>query len=668
MTDSAIRRPDRLRRCLFLALAAGLATAGCGRDDGDESVRRASTELHTLTGGATTVVPSKNRESTYAKAIEAAKPGVDAGPEASAAALVLTGQAQLGQADQPLGEYARAEREFLNRVTVARSLLAAYIQHSAQAAAARQYDPTNDLAELEKGIAGHADAIAEQQKIKADIDAQIADLESRAKAELDAAGQLDAEVAQLREQATRLTAVQGEPLIRQAAEKRRAADARRMAGLQLQAQIDVTRPRSEEAGLLVDKISNQRRDLEATREELKARDAAAEQLAASAGAAASQSAEKLAAEIAEIAKLRAGAIADAAEEARTRLNTAKSTAQKATSATPAAKTLLGEVNQSLAELAWHRAFGHAGFAQLMETLAASRPALPDQAKYDADAKAAREEEKKALEEAKEAFDAARSAYAGSSAKGDAKDRLDRLANLLEKSSQRAAGDQLDLVGAFAARTPKSGDDAAPPAPDAPAASGDADLTATLETILASARQGQYASVFDHLNADTPEKQQMVASIRETLPGIMRLDAACKEKLGQSYIEASQQAAGGMAGFDGLGAGHVDQLKDLQVADLTVTVNGDTATVAAPGAAESMTFTKVDGRWLMDLPPVDMSDPTMQMGLKMMGAMGPVFDELASEVESGSLQSIQAVNVALMQKLSARPEFQQMMQQMQGGPQ
>lgn len=671
MTDSRHRRPDVLRRCTLLVMAAGLAlAAGCDRDEGARSVRQAATGMHTITGGATTVVPSKDREKAYTDVINDAKAGIDAGPEASEAALLLTAQAQLGQADEPLGRYAAAEREYLNRVTVARSHLAAYIEHSSQSSAARQYDPASDLAEIDKGIAAHTASIAEQQKTKADIDAIVTDLRARAKVELDAAAALDTEVAQLREQAARATAVQGETLIKQAAEKRRAADARRMAGLQLQAQLDVTQPQSAEAGLLVDKFTNQKEDLESTRKEIQDRDAASKQLAASAGAAAARSAEKLAAEITDIVKLRSGAIAENSEQARTRLNTAKGNAQKAGRS---AKALLGDINQSLAELAWQRAFGHAAFAQLMETLAGAQPPLADRARYEADAKAAREDEKKALDEAKEAFDAAKSAYTSTSAKGDAKDRLDRLGDLLEKSGQRATGEKLDLLAAFAAKTIKSADGEPAPAPEAAAPGGD-DLTPTLEALLTSAQQGQYEPIFDHINADTPEKQQMVAAIRGALPGLMRLETACKEKFGKGFIEASQQAAGmsGIGAMGGMGAGGLDQLKNLKVSDLTVAVTGDTATVSMPGSPEPMNFSKVDGRWLMTLPAMDLTNPMIQMSLKMLEMTGPVFGEVAAEVEGGTLQSIEAVTVSLTQKLQSKPEVLQMMQEIQqqmqqGGP-
>lgn len=665
MTDLRHRRPVVLRRCALLVVSAGLALAlGCERDEGGQSVRQSSTGLHTLTGGATTTVWPDTREAAYAQVIDQAKAGVDGGRESADAALLITGQAQLGQADEPLRLYAAAERDYLNHATIARSLLAAYIEHSAQAAAARQYDPAQEIAGIEKGIAEQAAAIAEQQQVKGQIDAEVAGLAARAKTELDAAAALDTEAAQLREQATRATAVQGETLIRQAAEKRRAADARRMAGLQLQAQIDVTQPRSAEAGLLVDKLNNLKSDLEATRQELQDRDRGAKELAAAAGAEAAKSAEQLARRVDEIVKLRAGPLAEAADQARTRLSAAKASAQKASGAGPAAKTLVGDINQSLADLAWQRAFGHAAFAQLMETLAGVQPALSDRARYEADAKTAREEEKKALEEAKEAFDAAKSAYGSSGAKGEAKDRLERLSMLLEKSAARAGGEKLDLLAAFSAKMQKTeaGGDAPAPAPAAPA--GD-DLTPTLELILTSAQQNQFDPVLDLIHADTPEKQQLVSAMRSVLPAVARLDAACKEKFGQSFAEAARQTGGGVGGLPG-GMGGFDQFKNLKASDLTVNITGDTATVADPTGGQPMNFTKVDGKWMIELPPLDLADPNMQMAFKAMGLMGPVFDELAAEVQAGTLQSAQAVIVAMTQKLASNPEIQQMMMQQQGG--
>lgn len=672
MTELCHLRPVASCRCTLLALCTGLAlVSGCDRDEGDRSVRDASTGLHTLTGGATTIVPAEKREQAYGQVVDQAKPAVDAGPQASGAGLLLTAQAQLGLADEPLGRYAAAEREFLNRVTVARSLLAAYIEHSSQAAAARQYDPAQSLADIDKGIAERTAAIAEQQGIKAQIDQQVAELRARAKTELDAAAALDTEVALLREQAGRVTAVQGEGLIRQAAEKRRAADARRMAGLQLQAQVDVTEPRSVEAGMLVDKLTNLKDDLESTRRELQERDRASKELAASAGAEAAKSAERLATEIEEIVKLRAGALAEQAEQAQARLATARGSAQKAGSAGGAAKTLLGDINQSIAELAWQRSFGHAGFAQLMENLAAVQPALPDQAKYDADAKAAREEEKKALDEAKEAFEAAKSAYTGSGARGEAKDRLERLGNLLEKSAARAGGEKLDLLGAFAAKMQKSEDGEEAPAPDAPAPGGE-DLNTVLEELLAAVQQGQYDVMFDRMNADTPEKQQFVAANRESTAAFMRLDAACKAKLGQSLTEGIQQAAAGLPGVGAAGAGMLaglEQIKSATLADLAIESAGQTATVQVPGAPAPWAFTLVDGRWLLDVPTLDMQDPTVQLALKLAPVNSQVMDELAAEVESGALASTQAVIVALRQKMMQRPEVQELMQQLQqGGPQ
>lgn len=663
LTDIHARRPVAFRRSALLLIAAGLAVAaGCDRDEGSASVRRASTGLHTITGGATTVTPAGVREKTYNDVVNEAKAGIDAGAVSQNAALLVTAQAQLGQADEPMSQYAAAEREALNRVTVIRSLLAAYVEHSAMAAAARQYDPAQDLAAIEQGIAGKAKEIAAQDKVRADVDARVQALRADAKTELDAAAALDAEAAQLRDQASKVSAVQGEPLVKQAAEKRRAADARRMKGLQIQAQIDVTVPQSEEAKLVAEQFAKQKEDLEATRQELMDRDRAAKEQAAAATAEAARTAQRLASELDELAKLRDGGMAQAAEQSQSRLNAAKASAQKAANA-PGAKALLGDINQALAELAWQRAFGFSTHAQLLESIAATSPAVPEQARLADAAKASREGEKKSLEEAKEAFDAAKSAYEGAGARGEAKERLERLGELLDKSAKRAGGDKLDLLGAFAVRKRKADAEEAAPADAAPAAGMDPDLRATIESMLAAISQDQLDPYFEHFDTSTPEAQQLLASTR----GMAKLEAACKAKFGES-IMASLAQMGGMGGAADAGLAEFERIKALSVDDFTAEVNGDTATATAPGLPQPWRFVRKDGRWMVEVevPAEVAQNPMAQQAMKLMGVMGPVFEELTAEVESGRLGSIQAVTTAMTQKMMANPEFQQIMRQMQGG--
>lgn len=664
-TDLNSRRPNLFRRTIILAAAAGLAVAvGCDRDEGSRSVREASTGLHTVTGGATTVTPAGVREKTYAGVINSAKAGTDGSTSANAA-NVVTAQAQLGQATEPMAKFAAAEREGANRTTVIRSLLAAYVQHSSQAAAARQYDPSKDLAEIDKNVAAKVQEIAEQEKIRADIDSQVSGLRAQAKQELDAAAGLDAEAAKFREEASKVSAVQGEGLIRQSAERRRAADAHRMKGLQFQAQVDVTEPLGREAAMLVEKLTNQKSDFEATSKELHERDAAAKALAASASAEASKSAEKLSSELSELAKLRSGAMASAAEDAQSKLNAAKGTAQKAASAGGAAKLLLGDINQTLAELSWQRSFGHGAYGQLLEAIAATQPALSDKSKYEGDAKTAREEEKKALEAAKEAFDAAKSAYQGAGAKGEAKDRLDRLGELLEKSGQRAAGEKLDLLGAFAVKATKAEEPSdAEPAPAAAGGDAEAELRTVLESMLGALAQDQYDQYFSYAEATTPEQQQIMGMMR----GLTRLDAACKAKFSESFIAKMTQmgaAMGGGAGADGVA--QFEKMKSLKVEDLTIAIDGDKAVVTPPDS-QPMNFIRKDGEWKLDLsmPPELAQNPQMQQGVKMMGLMGSVFDELAGEVDAGQYASIDAVMAGMGQKMTTKPEFLELMRQMQGG--
>src|SRR5262249_42904806 len=105
----------------------------------------------------------------------------DGTPSQAAAASILIAQSQSGLGEPAAAHANELERSVLNLLGGLRSRVGQYLTQSAGASAAASYDPSKELAEIEKADKEKADEIKSQQAKKAEIDKQAADLQAQAR-------------------------------------------------------------------------------------------------------------------------------------------------------------------------------------------------------------------------------------------------------------------------------------------------------------------------------------------------------------------------------------------------------------------------------------------------------------------------------------------------------
>ncbi len=657
----------RFPRTTLVMLLAGSCVCtftGCNRqDETAKAVKKASHEVNVIGGGGGPAATVLFENKQYAEVITLLTPVVEKGlEEEKAAALVIIAQAQMGQAAEPSGAAGALERECLDRMTIVRSLLGDWLTANARAAALEEFDPGPTLKELGTSMGQKEKLIAEQQGAKAKLDAQIADLKAQAAERAAGAQAEENSYAKLKEQASKVSAVQGEPLVKEAAEHKRKSDELRNAGALLEARAEQVSRQSAESQLLIDQYTNQKTNYQSTDKSLRDKLAAAKTEAGAARAEGVKTSAKIDALIGELRTQRSGALNDAAEKALKGYQSAVSSANKAAKGDQngGSKLTLGAAQQAIGDLQWTRAQGLAAYAQLLDSLAKAEPALAKRAEYAKEAADAAAARKEALDSAKAAYEAAQAAYSAVRAKGEAKDRLDQLSKQLEGLSKVAGGDAKDLAAAMKASAPADAPapEAAPKA-ETPAAAAlppgaTPELVASVEAVLASMKSGRQVDTLALLYFP-PELAAVKEPLTQMALAADKVNTACRAKFNVGLAEITKSLPGGgglgMGGASGAGLSP-EQLAALKVTDLQFTVEGDKAKVMAPGSATPLNFVKADGKWLMDTG-LGGQPPQALAAISMMGpSMSKALEELAAEIDSGKLATPDAVGPALMQKLAA----------------
>lgn len=630
-TSSVGPRAARLALILAAGLAVTLPLGGCDGDDATAAaIETSKRRLQALAPG----VPSQYRVEVFNDVVSTLKPLSSKGSKSqSATASLLIAQAQAGLAEGPAAEASRLEREALNRIMAIQADLSQWYNLNAQGDGAASYNPAAELAEIDQLVKQRQEQRVGAQNEKSKVDSTVAQLREQAKAKVEQARAKREQAGALQSQVANQTAVQGEETLKRAHEIGRQGDALEVEGSMLEARAAKIAPQSVAIQLEIDRLTDQLALLDAARADVQTRAQTARANAAAARASATKAAAVIKEQFTQLESLRSGELAQQTAAAQSGYESAASSASGAMSQSPTnAQMAAGVARHALGDVLWTKAHGLSSYANLLETLAAAQPPLPESQTYASKAAEARAGAKEALDAATEAYTAANEAYQ-SSGSSLAPERIERVNASLAKIVKATSGGAKDIRS----QPSEGGGDAAPSGEPAAAADPDSPQ-ATLQAIIDAQKNGAYSDLVNYIQLRSDVERQFVS-------GFLRADGAMKAKFGKGME--------GMANQGGMGGTDLRDIENITAADFQFAIEGDSAT-ATPPEGEPLKLVRVDGKWLL-ANPMDQTagDPNMAaMAQAMMPALGKVADEFAAEVESGKYTSYEAAAAAFQQKMAA----------------
>lgn len=643
------------RRLIALLAVAGFALAGCDRQtQTSRAVRKSATTLNAT--GNSTAASVDYRQKQLGEAAATVQPHVGTGlPGEGSAAALLAAESQLGMSAGPAAAYGVAERSVLNQYTVLRAHAADWVNFNSSASNAAQFDPSGVIKDLESQAARKAADIQKQLDAKAEIDRKIEALRAAAKEKLDSGREAENASAKARQRASEVSAQEAAKIIEQATGDKKRADALRGQGALLDAQADSLVPESAEAQLMVTQFQNQKANFEKTATELRQRAKTSQDQATEARANAAKAADKVDAAITQIRSQRDGDVQAAFDAALKQYQSALGNIRKAVAdpGMTSARVVEGGIHQSIGDLYWSRGQALATYASTLAGLAALEPALPKRETYKTEAAQIREAQMEALKSAREAYESAQSSFQSAKARGEAKERLDRLAEQLGKIASITSGESADALADLAAGRmppkPAEGADAGQPAPEtaaAPAADPKALVIAAVEAIANALKASDSQALSALFIIPNPALQPMFDSSLRLQGTIRQIDAECQQRFGSKFSDLLKQLGGGAGAGGGL-----DEFENVKAADLDVSVTGDTAVVTPKAGGNPLKFQNVGGTWkaVFELP-ANVPPEQLAQAQAMMPALESAFSGLLADIKEGKFQSLQAVQVGMMQRI------------------
>lgn len=637
-TSMHLRTNTKARRSLglLLALAGSALTlpglAGCDRkSDAARAIEAGATDLETLTGGGSAPALKGETLTTLKRAATTlTEAGKSDTPAEKGAAQSLLSTTMSGQADFAVSAAVEQEAQLLRMVASVRNIATAWSGKTARAAAAEAFDPSAQIAAIERSLGEKQTEITAATKRRDELSAALTALQARAKSRLDAGQAKIEESASIAQSAEKLTAREAVPVIERAAAVRREGDTLNAEGAMLQAKADLDRPEVEEAELIVAQLNNQKTKFEGIISELRARQAKAREDARAVRDGAAKDAADLDAAVSEAVALFEGGLTASYEDAIRGFGQAATAAKQGVAGAPSASRVASAAaKQSEGDVHLARATIAASVAKLLEDLSKANPAPPKAGDYASKARSIREVQKTSLEKAVESYESARSDYTASAgglsgpAGGQVRERLEALGQALERLKSAAQGVSMDM--------PKAAEGSAPVDPA---------LADTISRFFSAVKEDREQDVMALLHA--PD-----ASFQSLFTSMAKLNAAFKEKYGKTFSEAASTnpMLGQMAGPLAL----KDTLGQVGPGDLVITMEGeDKATATGPGLASPLAFSRVNGEWKFTMPGTERLGPMAALLAPIANAMSAVADEVAA----GQHADDQAAVSALMTKMQS----------------
>jgi hypothetical protein len=370
---------------LVCVVSAALLLGACDRESASsKAIQAAADKMHQIEAETLTNAddPSMRRR-VYNQVISELQPVANAGSaKENASANLLIAQSKLGLGHEPALRASLLERRCAELLTEIDTRRSQWVTLNAGAEADELYDPVDDLNRIRAEIAERDREIAELREQKNEVDAEIARLRELATAKLDAAGAERAEVGEIELRASRLSAIEARPLVEDAYERRRAADALEIEGLKIGAQADVFLPTRDELALDIGRVEAQRGMLEAESRAVQARADAGSARAAEARARAEALGNEIDSRVEALNELRRGALTNTYVEADELYASAASLARRAQNAyRERASITESKALNRLTDLHTAQSRGAARAARVIRTLAEAQPPLPDASLY-----------------------------------------------------------------------------------------------------------------------------------------------------------------------------------------------------------------------------------------------------------------------------------------------
>lgn len=650
------KSPLRVHGVPLVILMAGLAFApGCDqRSQASKSLQAASNSLH-ATGVAPEADASKleSRLKQISSSLSEVASSGSTGEKASAAVLLT--QTTMGQGELAAQAAKTADFAIRNQLVLVSGLSADWSRHSATAEALKVFDPSKDLAELEAGKKAMEVELAAHGKALGAAKTRQTQLQGEAKAKMDEAEVAAREYATLSQSAIKMTATQAAEVVAKANEFRRKADDLRTAGGKLQAEADLLEPTVKEYEVLGEKCRRQIANYETSTQALKAREQASKQEAATAAAAANAVANDLDKMVVELLAKRASDVVPAYAAAADQFAKAASKAGGSAAAAPGmSKVSQGSAKLALAETHWGQSHGARAVVGTLDGLASVRPALPQASQYKAKAEELRSEAKASLEAAAAALDEAKSAFESARISDKAvKERLTALAEQVGKAKDIASGATIEP----------------PPAPEAPASTGgsggsasaadvDPTLLVAIDRMLEATKSFNTVSMVDSVIGLDEAGKELYRKMAAMTDSMGAVDKACRDKFGKSMSDVL--ASNPMLSQMTRGMSAATAMASLKAADMQITVDGESATVMAPGSPMPLQFAKRDGQWVQDLSGQASMMAMLKPQMGMLEQVGTLIKQWGDDIAAGKYADANAASQGLQQA------FMPMMQQMMGG--
>lgn len=482
MINPAPRRLSRITLPLALVALTGLATLGCDERDATlVALERARVALDKISLPSVPVGEGDAAESALARIVTDLRPITAEGSAGEKqAASLLVAQAQLGIADRRAAYATLAEREAMTALTPIRHQVNAMLARASRSQALLAFDPAAAIEQLQGQITSKNTEIAQRQRDRAQIEADILLLRQGAQERMTMGAAKREEAARLSVQAMAMPTQQAAEQMAGIHRIRREADKIELDGASLLARAEVRQPELAEREMLVQQVVSQKAELEAAleltrRRATEARAQAAEHAAASAALAA------------ELDGLIEGILAQRSAEAGPRVDAAIEAYRSAQATARAAAgdgfALVGSAAQGRGDMFWLRAQHVRHLADMLEQLAevpapaalgpADRDALLGTLRtYGQRATELRVAQRESLAAAAEAYGEARDSFLR--VKGDdeaSRARVNRLAQLMDLCRRAANGAAIDMTTITGEPTEFNQEPAAPGGGEGAAESG-----------------------------------------------------------------------------------------------------------------------------------------------------------------------------------------------------
>lgn len=421
-------KTDRPTLIVALLAAAG-ALSACNRDDAARTaVREGGTDFQTVAVGD----PNAFRDTalkTYQAIASRAEDYAGTGNGYAEGAAITVAQARLGEAALAARDAAKAEISATQRIRVIRAALGEWTTLSALAQAASTFNPSVDLADLDKLVAIRQQDAERYAAEKARVDAQVSDLEGKIDALHAKAADERRQAGELELQMTGVSATRAAEIAADVREHTLRADQHELEATRLSGRVGQLRPTAAEIALNVGKANAQITLLRKSQDELRDRARASEADAAEARAAATQARSRLGKLASDLAEFRAGEVASTADKVTSVLRQAETANREASAVLQNSANATRAAIQEALGAAWsRRATGHAEAAAIFDALSAAK--VWDNA--DEQAKAERAAADEALTATNEAYRAAAGALRQIRVTGDARDKLEAAATRLDR--------------------------------------------------------------------------------------------------------------------------------------------------------------------------------------------------------------------------------------------